>query len=146
MASQRITLAPLNAVRTAVYDTLAAANLGAGVSLAAESSTAAMPYVVVGPAYKGAGGTDLEWGSINVVCQIDAYASSTQGGAHRVGQMLQAVASALSIEIRIEIDGQTSRPLIVTIEDDVLNPSLQDTLDGPVYAQRYVRFRFSVAL
>ena len=102
-----------------------------------------MPYVAVGPAYKGQGGTETYFGSAVVVVQVDCFASSKGGGAAKVGEMAQAVATALSTEITVSIDGDTPQ-VITTVEDDVLNPSLQDAFDGPVYAQRYVRFRFTV--
>ena len=143
MASTTVTLAPLNAVRTAVWARLNTSSLGTGVTLAREAGTAAMPYVAVGPAYKGAGGTETLYGATVVVVQVDAFASSTHGGASKVDAMMAAVATALSDPLTITIDSTETRPFITTVEDDVLNPALQDTLDGPVYAQRYVRFRFT---
>ena len=145
MASTTVTLAPLNAARTAVWERLKTASLGTGVVLATEAGNAAMPYVAVGPAFKGAGGTETKYGATAVVVQVDAYASSTQGGASKVDAMMHAVAAALSDPITITIGAATTRPFITTVEDDVLYPALQDALDGPVYAQRYVRFRFIIS-
>ena len=145
MASTTVTVPPLNAVRTAVWAVLDGADLGSGVTLASEAGTARMPYVVVGPAYKGAGGgTETRYAYAVVVVQVDAFASSTQGGANKVDAMMQAVAEALSDPITITIDGTETRPFITTVEDDVLHPTLRDDLEGPTYAQRYVRFRFTI--
>ena len=145
--AQPVLLAPLNAVRTAVYDRLNTDANTSGYTLAKEGGSAAFPYLVVGPAYKGSGGTDPDLGVV-VLVQVDAFASTSGGGAFRVSAMMDAVALALTADdLTVEVrtaDGPTvtSRPLTITIEDDVLNPDLRDAADGETYAQRFVRFRF----
>lgn len=145
MSSTTVTLSPLNEVRTAIYEILAAADLGVDVEMAAEASEASMPYVAVGPAYKGAGGTDIIIGTAAVVVQIDCFASSVQGGAHKVGEMAYAVADALSVEITTTVRGVETRPFIVEIDDDVLTPAIQDEAGGPVYARRRLGLKCTVA-
>ena len=147
---QPVLIAPLNAVRRAVYARIQADPATSAHALLGEGEAVDFPYLVVGPAYKGAGGTDPEYGIVSVILQVDAFVSTDGGGAFTAEQMLQDVALALSttdltVDVRLG-DGTTatSQPLVVTIEDDVLNPTLRDAADGETYAQRFVRFRLGV--
>ena len=140
-----ITLASLQDIRAAVWEALEAArlagDLGAGVSLARSGTGVSMPYVAVGPAYRG-GGKQAFFAPPSVVVQIEGYASSTSGGPKAADDMMWAATEALSEGITLTFrDGQT-RQLVPIVEDEALNPDLRDAADGPTYAQRFVRIRF----
>ena len=147
--AQTVLVAPLNAVRRAVYARIEADPVTAAYTLASEGGQAAFPYIAVGPAYKGRGGVDPATG-VRVNVQVEAYALATNGGAFRAEEMLQDVAVALSsadmtVTVRtLEGPEVTSEPLQVTIGDDVLTPDLRDSADGEVYAQRFARFEFLI--
>lgn len=151
--AQPVLLAPLNTVRAAVHARLSSDANTSGYNLAGDASGVAFPYLAISSAYRGTSprsgsGVDPTTG-VNVVVQVDAYALASQGGANKVQAMMEDVALALSagditISVRTAEGTETSRPLRTVIEDDVLNPTLVDSADGQVYAQRFVRFRFLV--
>lgn len=145
-----IHLTPLHDIRAAVWERIATSAHTSGYTLLAEGKQAEYPYLAVGPAYKGSGGSDPKFG-VHVVVQVDAYASSHGGGTHQVSQMQRAVTRALSeapitVTLTLE-DGTTkeSRPVPPAVEDDVLSADLVDQLGGPPYASRTVRYRFMIS-
>lgn len=148
MPSTTIVLSPLGPVRDAVYARIATDANTSGYTLATEGSQVSMPYLVVGPAYKGAGGTDPGLVA-DVVVQVDAYAGRGDGGAAKVNAMMADVAEALSASgltatVDTEAGSATSAAFAIVVEDDVLNPNLFDPDTKETYAQRFVRFRFIV--
>lgn len=149
MATPTLALSPLNDVRVAVYDRIRTDPATAGTTLAAEGGSAELPYLVVGPAYKGVGGTDPALGAQCVV-QVEAYAAAHGGGSFAVSAMQQAVATALGRSpVTFDVvlaDGTVAETSALTtlVEDDVLTPDLRDAPGDVVYAQRTVRYRFLI--
>lgn len=147
MATPTLALAPLNAVRVAVYERLRTDVDTSAFTLADEGGSADLPYLVVGPAYLGEGGTDPDLG-VQCVVQIEAYAAAAGGGSFRASAMQQAVAAALSrsaVTVPVTLaDGTeaTTRAITTLVDGDVLTPDLRDAPGDVVYAQRTIRYRF----
>lgn len=133
---------PLQEVREVVYSRLEGDASTSGYRLMKEGRSAAMPYLVVGPAYKGTGGTDPELG-VHVIVQVDAYAQTERGGSNQVSDMIRAVYAALS-SAPLVID-ESYRDLAITVEADVLNTNQRDAVTDDFYAQRFARFNFLVS-
>jgi hypothetical protein len=130
---------PINTVRKAVFARLQTSPSTSAFTLLREGQTAAFPYIAVSAAYKGSGGTDPEIG-VNVIVQVEAYALASQGGTHKVTEMIEGVYSALSTAVVIS----PYRPLTIMVEEDTLNSNLVIDPTNEIYAQRLVRFRFLI--
>ncbi len=140
MANTTIIAPPLQDVREALWTRLTTHADTSGYTWMKEGHPAEMPYLAIGPAYKGSGGSDPDdWAY--VVIQIDAYAEAKAGGSNKVSTMIEDVYTAISSS-GIEFGGYA--PMIPTIEDDVLNTNQWDGASKELYAQRFVRIRFLI--
>lgn len=132
---------PLQDVRETIWTRLTTDGNTSGYTFMREGHPAEMPYLALGPTYKGAGSGDIEMVA-NIVTQIDAYAAAKAGGSNKVSEMIEAVYAAISAGA---LTFGSTAPFETVVEDDVLNSNLLDA-SNELYAQRFVRFRFIITV